>query len=145
MTKQQVETFKRYVQEKDSEFYAIMDTVCVFSVSRDHEDHYYLLENAFGPVLPSEENKKKYFSLLGQYKKEHKIYGAVADIGVDFWDYLWRIHEKLAFKLNGNFDVILENGKHKPVIKSNVLSLTNDDIKEFETAWTNFSNALITV
>jgi hypothetical protein len=142
MTKHQVKGFRQYVQEKDPEFYKIMDTVCIFAPSRDHEDYCYLLENAFGTILPSEANKKKYSSLLTQYKKDRKIYGPVPNIGDDFADYLLHYHERLTCKLNGNFNVIFENGKHSPVIDSNGYTLSKDEMEEFRTAWINFSNGL---
>ena len=145
MTKTQVEGFKQYVKENAPGFYPIMDSVCVFVPIRDGEDYCYLLENAFGPVLPSSENLKTYSSLLLQYQKDNKIYKPVPTIADDFWTYLSIRHERLAMQLNGEMDVILENGSHKPIILPNAGHVSDNQKQEFFSAWESFNKTLIRI
>jgi len=74
MTMKQVVGFKHFVKRVDPEFYAIMDSVCIFSRDEEDEDNCYLMENAFGPVRPTPDNVIKYTTLLKQCKKENRIY-----------------------------------------------------------------------
>lgn len=145
MTKQQVELFKEYVQQKDAEFYLIMDSVFVFAIADEKIDHYYLLENAFQEVLPSESNKQKYLSLLIQYKKENKIYNPVPDIADNFSQFLEINYQQLFMKLDWRFDVVLENGQHNAIINEIATDLSEKDKEEFKQAWIKFNASLIRV
>lgn len=145
MTNNQIVDFKKYVLEKDPDFYAIMDNVCVFALAKNGVDYYHLLENAFGRIRPTPSDLKKYSSLLGQFRKENRIYQPVPTIADDFWTYLIDHHERLTYKLDGDIDVVLENDEHKPIILPNAKKLSETEKAEFFTAWAEFSKTLMKV
>jgi len=66
-------------------------------------------------------------------------------IGDDFWNYLIAHHERLSMRLNGQMDVVLEDGRHKPIILPNAGELTENYQREFFGAWAKFSDTLIRV
>jgi hypothetical protein len=145
MTRNQIADFKEYVLEKDSAFHTLMDSVCVFVVAKEGADYYYLLENAFGPILPTKGDLKKYSTLLAEFKKENRIYNPVPTIVDDFWTYLNTHHENLAYRLDGNIDVVLENNQHRPIIEPNARELSQGEKDEFLKAWDEFSSTLMKV
>jgi len=144
MTQQQVENFKKFVQQKDPDFHLIMDSVIIF-INIGKADSLVPCENAFQPMnmpLPAKVDKEKYMALLDEFKKENKIYKPVPDIGDDFAQLLRNKHERLYMRLNGEFDVILQDGQHQAIIHEHRTRLIESEKVEFQTAWLEFKKTL---